>query len=67
MNAWKEACGGPPPSSLVIPPGTYFANPPVNLNGPSVHARVRLKSRPLEPPSRPHLSLQSSKPVDGSS
>nr|XP_043620068.1 exopolygalacturonase-like [Erigeron canadensis] len=34
MNAWKEACAAPPPSSLVIPPGTYMAFPPIQLSGP---------------------------------
>ncbi|KAM0063062.1 putative endo-polygalacturonase [Helianthus debilis subsp. tardiflorus] len=25
LSAWKEVCGGPPPSSLLIPPGTYMS------------------------------------------
>nr|XP_043622804.1 exopolygalacturonase-like [Erigeron canadensis] len=34
MAAWKEACNGPPPSSLVIPAGTYLVLPPIMLAGP---------------------------------
>ncbi|KAI3509641.1 hypothetical protein L1887_25073 [Cichorium endivia] len=34
VSAWKEACGGPAPSSLLIPPGTYKAFPPIDLIGP---------------------------------
>lgn len=34
MNAWKEACGAPPPSSLFFPPGIYIAFPPIQLSGP---------------------------------
>ncbi|KAI3675163.1 hypothetical protein L1987_84748 [Smallanthus sonchifolius] len=25
LSAWKDACAGPPPSSLFIPPGTYLS------------------------------------------
>ncbi|KAM0002529.1 putative endo-polygalacturonase [Helianthus debilis subsp. tardiflorus] len=34
MNAWKKACAGAPPSSLLLPPGTYMAFPPFVLSGP---------------------------------
>ncbi|KVI10636.1 Glycoside hydrolase, family 28, partial [Cynara cardunculus var. scolymus] len=34
-KAWKEACaGGPAPSSVLIPPGTYMAFPPILFGGP---------------------------------
>ncbi|XP_023754438.1 exopolygalacturonase [Lactuca sativa] len=34
LNAWKEACsGGSPPSSVLIPPGTYLAFP-ILMGGP---------------------------------
>ncbi|KAJ9536175.1 hypothetical protein OSB04_un000655 [Centaurea solstitialis] len=34
-KAWKEACGGgPSPSSVLIPPGTYMAYPPILFSGP---------------------------------
>lgn len=34
MSAWKEACGMAPPSSMLIPPGTYMVFPPIDLIGP---------------------------------
>ncbi|KAL4555399.1 hypothetical protein LXL04_038017 [Taraxacum kok-saghyz] len=34
ISAWKEACGGPPPSSVLFPAGTYFVAPPLHLKGP---------------------------------
>ncbi|KAJ9560795.1 hypothetical protein OSB04_005955 [Centaurea solstitialis] len=34
MDAWKAACAGPPPSSVLFPPGVYVAFPLVALNGP---------------------------------
>ncbi|KAJ9560710.1 hypothetical protein OSB04_005870 [Centaurea solstitialis] len=35
QKAWKEACaGGPSPSSVLIPPGTYMAYPPILFSGP---------------------------------
>ncbi|KAI3769574.1 hypothetical protein L6452_00683 [Arctium lappa] len=34
-QAWHEACvGGPSPSSVLIPPGTYMAYPPILFSGP---------------------------------
>ncbi|KAI3769577.1 hypothetical protein L6452_00686 [Arctium lappa] len=34
MDAWKEACVGPPPSSVLFPPGIYIVFPRVDLKGP---------------------------------
>ncbi|CAH1450185.1 unnamed protein product [Lactuca virosa] len=34
VSAWKEACGGVAPSSMLIPPGTYMVFPPIDLIGP---------------------------------
>lgn len=33
MSAWKEACGGASPSSLVIPPGNYLTSS-IEMKGP---------------------------------
>ncbi|KAJ9536325.1 hypothetical protein OSB04_un000505 [Centaurea solstitialis] len=34
-KAWREACaGGPSPSSVLIPPGTYMVFPPIQFSGP---------------------------------
>ncbi|XP_024966091.1 exopolygalacturonase-like [Cynara cardunculus var. scolymus] len=34
VDAWKAACAGPPPSSVLFPPGIYMAFPPIDLMGP---------------------------------
>ncbi|KAL8238086.1 hypothetical protein R6Q59_019167 [Mikania micrantha] len=33
LSAWKEACAGTPPSSMLIPPGTYMSLA-IDLSGP---------------------------------
>nr|KAJ0194673.1 hypothetical protein LSAT_V11C700379950 [Lactuca sativa] len=43
MAAWKEACAATAPSSVLIPAGTYLANPPLDLKGPC-KAAIEIKA-----------------------
>ncbi|KAI3753436.1 hypothetical protein L2E82_25488 [Cichorium intybus] len=43
MSAWKEACAAAAPSSVLIPAGSYMANPPIDMNGPC-KAAIEIKA-----------------------
>ena len=43
MAAWKAACASATPSGLLIPAGSYLANPPIDMKGPC-KAAIEIKA-----------------------
>lgn len=56
MSAWNEACGAPAPSTLLIPPGTYMAFPPIDMNGPC-KGPIKIKATGATIKAPPELEL----------